>query len=310
MRDEGGKTKLSSRRSRCLRGTASALLFVTSSLAFAGTGVSFLEIPVGARESALGGAGVALVSGPSSAAHNPAAMAFAPRGVSLVHNRHFADTRTLFIGFNARRGRFAFTPNYWGTRTGDIEYRTAPTSAPISTFDAVNWSVGGTVAADVGRNLAVGIGLRYLLQKIHVEESSGWSVDAGVLAHKVWQGLSVGVALQHAGSMSRFASESPKLPTTLRGGAAYEHDLGKAGVVMAVAEAQAVRDNTPQFKGGIEYRAPEYAALRIGWVEGLEAQNVSFGLGLFIGHFRLDYAFIPYRENLGEGHRFALNFDI
>jgi hypothetical protein len=278
--------------------------------AFAGTGVSFLEIPVGARESALGGAGVALASGPSSAAHNPAALAFSPRGVALVHNRHFADTRTLFIGFNARRGRFAFTPNYWGTRVGDIEYRTAPTSEPISTFDAVNWSLGGAAAADLGHDLAVGVGVRYLLQKIHVEESSGWSVDAGVLARKVWPGLAVGVALQHAGSMSRFASESPKLPTTLRGGAAYEHDLGKAGVLMAVAEAQAVRDNTPQFKGGIEYRAPEYAALRIGWVEGLEAQNVSFGLGLFIGSFRLDYAFIPYRENLGEGHRFALNFDI
>jgi hypothetical protein len=309
MRDEGGKTKLGSRRSRCLRCAASLLLLV-SSLAYAGTGVSFLEIPVGARESALGGAGVALVSGPSSAAHNPAATAFAPRGVSLVHNRHFADTRTLFIGFNARRGRFAFTPNYWGTRVPDIEYRTEPTSEPISTFDAVNWSVGGTVAADMGRNIAVGAGARYILQKIHLEESGGWSMDAGVLARKVFRGLSVGAALQHLGSMSKFASESPKLPTTLRGGAAYEHDLGKAGVLMVVAEAQAVRDNTPQFKTGIEYRAPEYAALRIGWVEGLEAQNVSFGLGLFIKHFRLDYAFIPYRENLGEGHRFALNFDI
>jgi hypothetical protein len=288
----------------------SLLVLLASAVAQAGTGVSFLEIPVGARESALGGAGVALVSGPSSAAHNPAAMAFAPRGVALVHNRHFADTRTLFLGFNARRGRFAFTPNYWGTRVPDIEYRTAPTSAPISTFDAVNWSVGGTMAADMGHNLAAGVGVRYIVEKIHVEESSGWSVDAGVLARKVWQGLSVGVALQHFGSMSRFAEESPQLPTTLRGGAAYERGLGKAGVIMAVVEAQAVRDNTPQFKGGIEYRAPEYAALRLGWVEGLEAQNVSFGLGLFIGPLRLDYAFIPYRENLGEGHRFTLNFDI
>jgi hypothetical protein len=289
---------------------ASLLVLLASAVAQAGSGVSFLEIPVGARESALGGAGVALVSGPSSAAHNPAAMAFASRGVALVHNRHFADTRTLYIGFNARRGRFAFTPNYWGTRVPDIEYRTAPTSQPISTFDAVNWSVGGTVAADVGRHLAVGIGTRYLLQKIHVEESSGWSVDAGVLARRVWQGLSVGVALQHWGDMSRFVSESPQLPTTLRAGAAYEQDLGKAGMLTVVAEAQAVRDNTPQFKGGIEYRAPEYAALRIGWVEGLEAQNVSVGIGIFIRQFRLDYAFIPYRENLGEGHRFALNFDI
>jgi hypothetical protein len=289
---------------------ALTLLFFGAVAAYAGTGVSFLEIPVGARESALGGAGVALVSGPSSAAHNPAAMACASRGVALVHNRHFADTRTLFLGFNVRRGRFAFTPSYWGTRVPDIEYRTSPTSEPIATFDAVDWSLGGTAAADLGRHLAAGIGVRYILQKIHVEESDGWSVDAGALARKVWRGLSIGMALQHWGKMSALAAESPKLPTTLRGGVAYEYDLGKAGVLMAIAEGQGVRDNTPQFKGGIEYRAPEYAALRIGWVQGLEAQNVSLGLGLFIRHFRLDYAFIPYRENLGEGHRFTLSFDI
>jgi hypothetical protein len=294
-----------------LKYSAILLLFIAlTSVARAGTGVSFLEIPVGARESALGGAGVVLVSGASSAAHNPAAAAFSPRGVSLVHNRHFADTRTLFIGFNVRRGRFAFTPNYWGTRVPGIEYRTSPTSEPISTFDAVNWSLGGTAAADVGHNIAVGVGARYILQKIQIEESSGWSVDAGVLARRVYHGLSVGASLQHLGSMSHFADESPRLPTALRGGASYEYELGKAGVLMAVVEAHAVRDNTPQFKGGLEYRAPEYAALRIGWVEGLDAQDISFGLGLFIKQFRLDYAFIPYRDNLGEGHRFTLNFDI
>jgi hypothetical protein len=286
------------------------LLVALTATAQAGTGVSFLEIPVGARESALGGAGVALVSGAGSVTHNPAATAFAGRGAVLVHNRHFADTRTLFIGFNARRGRFAFTPNYWGTNIPDIEYRTDPTSSPISTFDAVNWSLGGNVAVNLGHGIAAGIGARYILQKIHVDESNGYSIDAGMLAHRVWRGLSVGAALQHWGDMSNFAAESPKLPTALRGGAAYEYDAGKIGMLTVTAEAHAVRDNTPQFKAGIEYRAPEYAALRVGWVEGLDAQNMSFGLGVFIKQFRLDYAFIPYRENLGEGHRFTLNFDI
>lgn len=291
--------------------SASILLLIAfASIAAANTGVAFLEIPVGARESALGGAGVMLVDGPVSAAHNPASVGFSKRSVALVHNRHFADTKTLFIGFTAHRGRFAFAPHYWGTRISDIEYRNSPTSEPISTFDAVDWTLGSAVAVNLGKNIAAGISARYILEKIHVEESNGWSADAGILARNAWRSLSLGAAVQHIGDMSNFAAEAPKLPTAFRGGLAYDYALGRAGQLTIVAEAHAIRENTPLYKGGVEYRAPEYAALRVGWVEGLDTQNISFGLGLFVKQFRLDYAFIPYRENLGEGHRFSLNFDI
>jgi hypothetical protein len=110
--------------------------------------------------------------------------------------------------------------------------------------------------------------------------------------------------------MSDMLSESPKLPTTLRGGVAYEHSLSKYGSALATVEGTAVHSNTPRFAGGVEYRAPGFVALRAGYVTGLTAQNVSLGIGLFYKQIRFDYAFIPYRENLGEGHRLALTFDI
>jgi hypothetical protein len=100
-----------------------ALLFI-SSAAFAQTGFTFLEIPVGARESALGGAGVALVSGPTSAAHNPAAL-----GESLSHTsfaalttRHFGDSRASFFGLSVQSHEsfHAGTPHFWGTRSSLI----------------------------------------------------------------------------------------------------------------------------------------------------------------------------------------------
>ncbi|MDD5087638.1 MAG: hypothetical protein PHI18_02415, partial [bacterium] len=90
----------------------------------------------------------------------------------------------------------------------------------------------------------------------------------------------------------------------------YDHALNGIGSLLVVAEAQAVKNQPPLFKGGIEYRAPGYLALRVGYVEGLAAQDVSLGVGFFLREFRLDYAFIPYKESLGEGHRFSLAVDI
>jgi hypothetical protein len=110
--------------------------------------------------------------------------------------------------------------------------------------------------------------------------------------------------------MNQFLAEKPVLPTTLRGGLAYEHPLAKIGSVMITADALAIRESAPQFKGGVEYRAPNYLALRAGYLEGLDAQSLSVGFGLFIKHIQFDYAFIPFREDLGDGHRFSLGLEL
>jgi hypothetical protein len=286
------------------------LSFMAASACFAGTGLAFLEIPVGARESALGGCGVALITGPTSAQYNPATPAFTPRGVALMLTKHFADTRAEFIGFTLRRGRFAFSPSYLGTRVSDIEYRDQPSVSPISTFDAVNSAVGTALAVRLSDHYSVGVAGRYLYEKIQFESSGGFAMDAGALARDVIPGLNIGAAVQNLGKMSSFINEAPQLPTTLRAGAAYEHPFSKIGSLMITAEAEVVRDNTPMFKGGIEYRAPGYIALRAGYVQGLDTQNISFGIGFYVAHYRLDYAFIPFKEDLGEGHRFSFSFDI
>jgi len=289
---------------------AALILILIAASAFAGTGLAFLEIPVGARESALGGSGVALLNGPTSAMYNPASVGFTPRGAALMLTKHFADTRSEFIGFTLRHGPLALSPSYLGTRVPDIEFRDQPSAAPISTFDAINSAVGAALAVKISDKYSVGVAGRYLYQKIQLEASDGWGFDAGAFARDVVPGLNVAAAVQNMGTMSKFVAEAPKLPTTLRAGAAYEHPISKFGSLMVTAEAEGVRDNTPMFKGGVEYRAPGYVAIRVGYVQGLDTQNISFGLGFFISQFRLDYAFIPYRENLGEGHRFSFAFDI
>jgi hypothetical protein len=287
-----------------------AALCLVAVAADAATGLAFLEIPVGARESALGGAGAALLTGPTSAVYNPALAAFIPRSAALMHNRHFGDSKMEFVGFTLHRGAWALSPHYWGARVSDIEYRDRATRDPLSTFDAVHSAVGGALAYRINAHWAAGVTGHYIYQKIFVNSSDGYGLDGGILAKDLIMGLTAGAAVLNVGHMNSMLYESPKLPTSVRCGAAYEHSLSKYGTLLVTAEGVGVRDNTPRFMGGFEYRAPGFVALRAGWVEGLDAQDLSLGFGLFYENFRLDYCFIPYREDLGDGHRFSLAFNL
>ncbi len=286
-----------------------ALIMLASATA-AAPGVSFLEIPVGARENALAGAGAALITGPTSITYNPATAAFTPRGAAFMLTKHFADTRAEFFGVTLHHGRWAFSPHFWGTRVADIEYRTEPTRDPISTFDATNEAVGTAIAYQVNDRLSVGATGRYLHQKILYESSEGWSVDGGALMRFPVRGITAGLAVNHLGDMNAFLAEKPTLPTTVRGGLTYEWPLARIGSLLVTADALGIKASAPQFRGGVEYRAPNYLALRAGYVSGLDAQSVAVGFGLFIKHIRFDYAFIPYREELGDGHRFSLGLEL
>jgi hypothetical protein len=287
------------------------ILLTSASFIFANTGYSFLEIPVGARESALGGSGVALESGPTSATYNPALIAFAEHNsFVLMANRHFGDTRAQFFGAILKSKHFSISPHYWGTRVSDIEFRIDPTREPISEFDAVNSAFGASLAAKLTPTIGIGVTGHYLYQKIHVESSDGFAVDAGGFWETPVNGLAIGAALNHLGRVSEFVAEDVTLPTTIRGGATYEHPIMGSGALLITAEGAGVRDNTPIYRTGVEFRAPQFVALRAGYTEGLEAQGMSFGFGLFHRGVRVDYAFIPYKEELGEGHRFSFGLDL
>ena len=51
-------------------------------------------------------------------------------------------------------------------------------------------------------------------------------------------------------------------------------------------------------------------ALRFGYRSGWDNQNVSAGIGVKAGQFRLDYAFVPFYSDLGETHRVSLGFTL
>jgi hypothetical protein len=53
-----------------------------------------------------------------------------------------------------------------------------------------------------------------------------------------------------------------------------------------------------------------FLALRAGYQIGYDAKGYSAGLGIRYGLLQFDYAFVPFLNDLGNTHTFALTFNL
>ena len=287
------------------------ILTALSGPVMAAPGFTFLQIGVGAREGAMGGTGAALSTGPSAAYFNPANLTHAKRGGALLMlNRHFADITSQYLAVTMCSGPWAITPHYLGTSVPGIELRDRPTQEPIALFDSRNAALGVSVARELYAGLSVGATVNYLYEKIYIEASDGWGFDFGASWATPVSGLRLGTAVQNLGKASKFVAEAPDLPTLLRGGATFTKALGRFGEATIAADWLAIRDQSPEQRFGLELATLNILRLRGGFISGVEALDATAGFGLFYRGLQFDYAYIPFREELGEGHRFAFGVEI
>jgi len=277
----------------------------------AAPGFTFLQIGVGAREGAMGGAGAALSRNPAAAYYNPANLVRSKRGGALlVLNRHFADIASQYMAITMRTGPWAITPHYLGTTVPDIELRDRPSQEPIDLFTGRDAALGISVARRLPLGLSVGGSVNYIWEKIYVEASDGWGFDFGAAWAAPLVGLRLGAAVQNLGEASKFVTEAPDLPTLLRAGASFSMGAGPLGSMAVAADWVAVKDQSPEQRFGVELAPLAILRLRGGLVYGVEAMRATAGFGLAFMGLQFDYAYIPFREDLGEGHRFAFGVEL
>jgi hypothetical protein len=287
------------------------IMVTMSAPVMAAPSFTFLQIGVGAREGAMGGTGAAISSGPSAAYFNPANLTHAKRGGALLMlNRHFADITSQYLAVTMRRGSWAITPHYLGTTVPGIELRDRPTRDPVALFDSRNAALGVSVAREFYASLSVGATVNYLYEKIYKEASDGWGFDFGVSLATPVSGLRLGAAVQNLGKASKFVAEAPDLPTLLRGGVAFTKSLGRFGEATVAADWLSIRDMSPEQRFGLELSTLTILRIRGGFISGVEALDATAGFGLYYRGLQFDYAYIPFREELGEGHRFAFGVEL
>jgi len=277
------------------------------------SGLAFLKLGVAGRGVAMADAMAASTSGVSSLYYNPAGLleqsaAGPSTRFMFTHKEWIQDTRLEFLGGTARLGENGgLGASITSTSISDIEIRTAP-GEPEGTFSASNLAIGLSYAHRLTETIRAGITVKYLYEKMLVDNASGFAVDLGVQTDTPLEYLTIGAAVQNLGGMSPLRSEKTVLPAMARLGGAYALELsdGLYALQGAVDGVYIIPEKRTYLNLGGEAVFHRLAALRVGYQFGSEARGLTAGVGIAYGILALDYAYAQLASDLGSAHTISL----
>lgn len=279
----------------------------------AGTsGLTFLKIGVGARASGMGEAFTSISGDIYSLYWNPAGIAQHKRiEFAFMHNEWFQDISleygALCFGYNDKNVLgVGLTLN----QVKDLERRERPTEEPLSYFDQHALSLSFSWGRKLNQKIDLGLSAKFLYEKIDFSSATGLGFDLGGIYY-LRPDLQIGGVILNLGPKMKFENEEFNLPTIYKIGGAYsgEENYFKGSFILSL-DLVKPRDNDLKIHLGGEYTYKEMFTLRSGYQIGYDEKNISVGLGLKINKYAIDYAFVPFSSDLGNSHRFSINFKI
>jgi hypothetical protein len=278
-------------------------------------GFAFLDVPAGARASALGGAFVSAGTGVEAAFWNPA-------GLATVERVEIAGSHYEFVE-DLRHEQFALAGRQLGG--GAAVSLRAFYSQPIEARDDLGNLTGTFGGHDLdfavayGRALAPGLhaGLAaHLIRERIADQTTGtWSLGGGVRWAPESGPLRLGIAVEHLGPDARYSfpggpGQPLRLPAAAQAGATWSLAMPATMALAASLETRLTRGREPVAMAGAEFSHASGAALRLGGRANDTAATFSMGAGYALRTLRLDYAYVPLRLDLGDTHRvsFAARF--
>jgi hypothetical protein len=175
-------------------------------------------------------------------------------------------------GSSGAESRMFQSPGMIGRPSDEWELR--PSGEPAS-----SGSSGSSVY------LGLGLGGKFIKQKIENEDAMGFAGDAGLLCRL---GLfSIGLAVQNIGTGVKFIDQADPLPMNIKAGMA-----ARFGPVLLAVDVYKPRDNGYRVNVGAEGVILNVLALRAGYCT---ANSFTAGGGVTWKTVSVDYAFVPYK---------------
>ncbi len=269
------------------------------------TSADFLRIPVGARETALGGTFSAVSDNSNAVYYNPAGLGLIKQSeVSFTYNKYLEGITQQWLSF-------AY-PTSLGTLGLGLNYLSV---SPFDSYDDFDNRTGFVSAADMAvflsygvtiplnykliSSLSGGISAKYISQRLDEENGYGNAFDAGLLAVSGLENLKLSFGIDNFSSNEiKFIDEKAELPMIYKAGISYNLTSPDSPVAVLIS----AQDNFPKggkdyFSVGMENILYGIFALRVGYSSyGNISNPVTFGFGLDLGrntggNVRLDYSY-------------------
>lgn len=298
------------------------LCFAAQAAAFAaGPGTSaanFLKIPVGARETSLGGAFTAVADNADAVFYNPAGLGLlAVPEISYAFNNYLpgVSQQWLAAAYPAARGTLGLGVNYLSVKAFDSYDNSDNRTGSVSAYDlALHLGYGGGLETDLEflPSLRYGAAVKYISERLDTSKASGYGVDAGLLLLTPVKNLRFGLGLENlAASRLEFIRGGAKPPFKFKTGASYRLGGRAVGSLLSL-DYNSPEDGPGYLAAGIESVLYGALALRAGYSSFGEISNgVSFGLGFGLPvrggrEIRLDYSYGA-TYDLGNVHKFGFS---
>lgn len=276
------------------------------------TGYVFLEVPVSARASGVGDAGVALFHTSADAIFiNPALVGFTAKrhSASFTFANWLADTKQMASAYTIKLGNLGifgigFVRFDFGTMQGTVNANPDQPGNYIITepFSADALSFGVSYSKMLTDRFSFGGMVKYVREKIWIYKSENFLFDVGVLYFTGFRSLRIAGAIQNFGVDSKYIGDLFKMPTMFKIGLAGEiyGEHSQPTRLSLMLEALHPSDSPEKLNLGIEYTYKNFISIRGGYKFNYDEENFSFGLGLSASDvgvpLNLDFSFLNFNR--------------
>jgi hypothetical protein len=275
------------------------------------TAADFLQIGMGARSAAMGGAFTSISTGADAAYWNPAALAGEDHyEVTFSHFSWYQDLNLEHGSASAKlNDRFSIAGSMTYLGYGEIDGYDVDGNyvGAVSSYD---WAAGLSMAIRVNDRFAVGVTGKYINQRLDDYSGSAFAGDLGLRYQ--FDRVTLAATATNLGTGIKFVDIEEDLPASARFGVA---------VRPFSADFQTALEFEKAFKGesvirhGMEMGFEERYFIRTGYNVYLSdeshtfSEGLAFGAGLRFGVAQLDYAYSLRDQYSSEDlHRFSLTF--
>jgi hypothetical protein len=301
------------------------------------SGAQFLQIPVGARPAAMGGAYTAQANDAAALFWNPAGIVHVPANEVLFgHTEWWASIRlnhAAYVHTMEDVGSFGVALTSLTMDKMEVTTELKPEGTGTY-FDAQDLMIGASFARRLTEDFSVGLTVKYVSQRIWNESAGGFAFDVGTQYRIGFGDLTIAMSMTNFGTDLRYdgldlnrkydentqqannrltpaklAAEDYPLPLHFQVGLAMTVLTTDEFAVVAATDVTHPNDNDERVNVGAEVRFMDYLFLRGGYRFGYDTESTTLGAGVSVplGDTRLqfDYAYAVY-DLLPNINRFSL----
>ncbi len=289
---------------------------------------SLFLMDIGAKNSALGYAGIASSDNVESVFLNPAtigsienlsiAIGYSPILFNM-YNYYFAIVKKNNLIFGNNIESIGINCSYLSVGNGFETDATGSILGELSTYQYLAGIIYSLKFISINKNdFYLAINIKYLRNHLtDAYNGSGFSFDIGLqyFPAKV-KSLQVGIVYKNLASYLTGINESESLPSILGAGMVYnvmEDNTIFAQTLNLLLDFKVISDEGSSVNTGLDYQIFNILSLRLGYryYNNINANNYSFGMGInYEDRYRVNYTFLPEDEQFGGSlHQISLGVE-